>query len=99
VTIAELGNMNTPLDMVPYNKGGKDYLLIANDRRGVMKVDLSQVATVDAISQPVRGTAGLQYETVKDLKGVVQLSKLDATHALILVKDGNSFNLETIDLP
>jgi hypothetical protein len=99
VTVAELGNRNQPLDMVPYNKDGKDYLLIANSARGVMKVDLSKVGTVESISTRINDTAGLQYETVKDLKGVVQLSRLDAGHALALVKDGNSHNLETIHLP
>ena len=28
--IAELGNMNQPLDMIVYQKDGKDYLLMAN---------------------------------------------------------------------
>jgi len=34
-TIAELGNQNRPLDMIVYQKGGKDYLLLANNSRGV----------------------------------------------------------------
>ena len=29
-TIAELGNRNRPIDMVVYNKGGQDYLLMSN---------------------------------------------------------------------
>jgi hypothetical protein len=29
-TVAELGNHNVPLDMVVYQKGGKDYILLAN---------------------------------------------------------------------
>ncbi len=37
-TIAELGNRNRPTDMIVYSKDGKDYLLIANTSRGVMKV-------------------------------------------------------------
>src|SRR5262245_32334222 len=99
-TVAELGRMNNPLDMVVYNKGGKDYLLMSNDRRGVMKIDLSKVGTQDGINAKVAAeTAGLPFETMKDLKGVVQLSQLDKSHALILVKEGNTHNLETIDLP
>jgi hypothetical protein len=99
-TIAELGRMNTPLDMVVYNKGGKDYLLMSNTARGVMKIDLANVATPDGINTRVTAeTAGLPYETIQDLKNVVQLSKLDAKHALVLVKDAGGHNLETIDLP
>src|SRR5262249_29873474 len=36
-TIAELGNRNKPLDMIVYQKDGKDYILMANSSRGVMK--------------------------------------------------------------
>ena len=99
-TVAELGNRNTPLDMVVYAKGGKDYLLMINDNRGVMKVDLEKIGTVDGINARVQNTAGLPYETIPDLKGVVQMSRLDNEHALILVKgqDGRQ-NLETIELP
>ena len=37
-TIAELGNHNRPLDMIVYQKDGKDYLLMTNNSRGVMKI-------------------------------------------------------------
>src|SRR5439155_4060940 len=36
-TIAELGNRNRPLDMIVYQKDGKDYILMANSSRGLMK--------------------------------------------------------------
>jgi hypothetical protein len=98
-TVAELGNGNTPLDMVVYNKGGKDYLLMINDRRGVMKIDLEKIGTVDGITAQVRDKAGLPYTTIENLKGVVQMSKLDSGHAVILVKADKNFNLETIELP
>ncbi len=37
-TVAELGNRNRPLDMIAYKKDGKDFLLLTNSARGVMKV-------------------------------------------------------------
>jgi hypothetical protein len=98
-TVAELGNRNTPLDMVVYNKGGKDYLLMINDNRGVMKIDLEKIGTIDGINARVSDKAGLPYETINGMKGVVQLSKLDAGHAIILTKAGNSYSLDTIELP
>ncbi|HKB04392.1 MAG TPA: hypothetical protein VKD90_19365 [Gemmataceae bacterium] len=54
-TVAELGNMNRPLDIIAYSKGGKDYALIANASRGVMKVSLDGVDKIEEISTPVRG--------------------------------------------
>jgi hypothetical protein len=101
-TIAELGNRNRPLDMIVYQKEGKDYLLMANSARGVMKVDVQKIDETDGVTEAVKGggTAGLPYDTIKDLKGVVQLDKLDKDHALLLVQsDSGSLNLESVQLP
>lgn len=98
-TVAELGNGNRPLDMVAYKKGGKDYILMANSNRGVMKVDTTGIDKAEPITAKINGTAGLKYETVSELKNVVQLDKLDDERAVILVKNGNNFDLDTIPLP
>jgi hypothetical protein len=98
-TVAELGNRNRPLDMVVYSKGGKDYLLMANSSRGVMKVDLTAVAKIEAIVSPIPDIAGLAFETVADLKGVEHLDRLGDDHALLLVLDGAARSLRTVPLP
>ncbi len=51
-TVAELGNHNRPLDMIVYSKGGKDYLLMANSRRGVMKVDVANIDKTERHHRP-----------------------------------------------
>src|SRR4029434_3876546 len=63
-TVAELGNMNRPLDMIAYQKDGKDYLLLANSARGIMKVSTDKIEQVESINEPVKGggTKGLTYE-------------------------------------
>jgi hypothetical protein len=99
-TIAELGNHNVPLDMIPYEKDGKSYLLLANSRRGVMKIPTEGAGTAPAIIEHVASTQGLGYETIASLKGVVQMDKLDDGHAVILVQDqSGALNLETVELP
>ena len=101
-TVAELGNRNKPLDIIVYSKGGKDYALMANSARGVMKIQLDGVDKAEAITKPVGGggTAGVKFEKVESLEGVVQLDKLDADHALIVVKGkDNALSLKTIALP
>src|SRR5206468_6614240 len=85
-TIAELGNRNRPLDMITYHKDGKDFLLLANSSRGVMKIATDGVDKAEGISKPVRDKEGIGYESLSALKGVMQLDKLDAGHALILVQ-------------
>jgi hypothetical protein len=99
VTVAELGNMNNPLDMIVYQKNGKDYILMANDRRGVMKINAENIDKIDAISSKVQNTAGLKYETLTDLKGVLHLDQLDKDQALLLVKNDSGVSLESIALP
>jgi hypothetical protein len=101
-TIAELGNRNRPLDMVVYQKDGRDYLLLANSSRGVMKIPTEGAGSAEKITAPVPdgNTKGLGYEKVAALKGVVQLDKLDDTHALVLLQsDDGKLNLETVELP
>lgn len=99
-TIAELGNRNRPLDMVAYQKDGKDYLLLANSVRGVMKIPTEGADTVPPITQRVADKQGLKYETIDSLKGVEQLDQLNKTQGLVLVRrEGGALNLETIDLP
>jgi hypothetical protein len=98
-TIAELGNRNNPLDMIVYQKDGKDYILLANSSRGVMKITTDNIDKVSGITQPIKSTAGLTYDTLASLKGVEQLDKLDNNHALLLVRTPTGLNLDTIALP
>jgi hypothetical protein len=101
-TVAELGNRNRPLDMIVYQKDGKDYILMANNSRGVMKITTEGINKVDPITKPVKGggKAGLTYDTIAELKGVEHLDKLDKDNALVLVRgEDGSLSLDTVPLP
>lgn len=100
-TVAELGNRNRPLDMFVYHKGDKDYILMANNSRGMMKIDLDDLASVDSIEQHVDGgaTAGLPYEKLDDWQGVVQLDRLNADQAVVLIERDGKDSLQTRPLP
>ncbi|MCA9103594.1 MAG: hypothetical protein KDA63_20720 [Planctomycetales bacterium] len=101
-TVAELGNHNRPLDMIVYQKGGKDYLLMANSARGVMKVSTDDIERAEGIDEHVRdgSTAGQKYETITELDGVVQLDRLGDAHAVIVSQsDDGALSLRTIELP
>src|SRR5438034_879953 len=96
-TVAELGNRNQPLDMIVYEKDGKQFLLLSNSARGVMKISTDSIEKQPALTEAVKdgGKAGLPYETVDSLKDVEQLDKLGNANALILTKG----TLVTIALP
>jgi hypothetical protein len=100
-TVAELGNMNVPIDIIAYSKDGKEFALMANSARGVMKVSLEGVDKIESIATPIKGggTAGLKYDTIKDLAGTVQLDKLNDTTAVVIRKVDGKMALETVALP
>jgi hypothetical protein len=99
-TVAELGNHNNPLDMIIYQKDGKDYILTANSSRGVMKISTEGIAEAASISSPITDTAGLPYKTIPHLKDVVQLDLLDKDNALVIVgQPTGAPNLHTVPLP
>lgn len=99
-TVAELGNRNRPLDMIVYEKGGQQWLLMANSARGIMKISTKDIAENKGIKERVSGTAGQPYETIDSWKGVVQLDKLGDDHAVILVAESDTLHhLKTVELP
>jgi hypothetical protein len=100
VTVAELGNRNRPLDMIVYAKGGKDWILMANSSRGVMKISTENIKRETGITEKISDKAGQPYETIDTLKGVVHLDRLNKGQAVVLMgAEGGPLNLKTIDLP
>src|SRR5205814_7568049 len=69
-TVAELGNRNVPLDMIVYEKDGKQYLLLSNSARGVMKISTENIEKQPALEEKVNDKAGLSYETIESLKDI-----------------------------
>jgi hypothetical protein len=99
-TIAELGNRNRPLDMVAYEREGKSYILMANSARGLMKISTEGIESIQGIEEKIDGTAGLPYETIDGLDGVVQLDQLDNERAVVLIeREEGRTDLKTIELP
>ena len=98
-TIAELGAGNRPIDMIVYNKGGQEYLLMSNTSRGVMKIPTSQFATNAPITASVGGTKGA-FETIASLQGVEQLDLLDNGRTILIVRGADGArSLTTVVLP
>lgn len=98
-TIAELGNRNRPLDMIVYKKDGKNFVLMANSSRGVMKITTEGIDSVAPIEQRISDKAGLTYETISGMEGVVQLDKLNDQSAVVLIDQNGKQELKTVALP
>ncbi|HVH29679.1 MAG TPA: hypothetical protein VM818_23190 [Vicinamibacterales bacterium] len=99
-TIGEFGAGSRPIDMVLYKKDGKDFLLMSNTNRGVMKIPTAGFATAAPITTPVTSeTGGVPFEKVAAMTGVVQLDLLDATHSIVLSGNNSALNLRAVELP
>jgi hypothetical protein len=84
-TVAELGSVNQPLDMVSFVESGEEHLLVANSRHGLVKIDCSDIDAQEPLTEPQQ-PIGVPRET-KDLRGVVRLDNLDAQHVIALQRD------------
>jgi hypothetical protein len=99
-TIAELGAGNRPLDMVLYKKDGKEFLLMSNNSRGVMKIPTADFGTAPGITTKVTSeTAGIPYETIASMKGIEQMDLLDAQRSIVLARTPGGLNLSAVALP
>ncbi len=81
-TVAELGPVNQPLDMVSFRSDGLEYLLVANSRHGLVKIDCRDV-DAQAPLITAREPVGVPRETT-DLQGIVRLANLGGSHVLAL---------------
>jgi hypothetical protein len=99
-TVAELGNRNRPLDMIVYQEDGKDYLLLSNTARGVMKISTDDIERSEGITDRISGIAGQSYKTIESLQGVEQMDRLNEAHILVMARnDEGSLDVHTVDLP
>jgi hypothetical protein len=51
-TVAELGAMNTPLDMVAFERDGEDYVLVSNSSHGLFKIAIRDVEAQAGLTEP-----------------------------------------------
>jgi len=99
-TIAELGNRNRPLDMVIYSKDGKDYILMSNTSRGVMKIPTEGFGAQEGITSEIEEKAGIRYDTITAMTGVEQLDLFDDDHSIVIARtDSGALNLQKVALP
>jgi hypothetical protein len=84
-TVAELGPMNQPLDMVSFSQEDDEYLLVSNSRHGLIKIACRDIDVQPGLTEP-RTPVGVPRE-VESLNGVTRLDNLNPTYVLALQKD------------
>ena len=84
-TVAELGAMNQPLDIVAFDQGGSEYLLIAHSTHPLMKIACSDIDTQDALTEP-QEPRGVPRDEI-DIPGVKKLANFNGDYVLALQRD------------
>jgi hypothetical protein len=84
-TVAELGAVNQPLDMVTFVNDGEEYLLVANSAHGLVKIACRDIDGQSPLTEQ-RRTVGVPRET-KDLQGIRRLANLGGSYVLALQSD------------
>jgi hypothetical protein len=88
-TVAEMGSGNTPIDMISFEKGAESFLMMANTKHPVAKVDYKSIASFEGtLTEPVKGTAGVTF-TATSMTNVLQMDKMDDHQVVLIQKKPN----------
>ncbi|UZR95009.1 hypothetical protein [Chondrinema litorale] len=98
-TVAELGNWNTPLDIIELSNGDERFVLLANSSRALMKIKVNDIETFsDYLTSPVEersATDGVGFIALPFVN-VLQLAKMsDDTFAMLQRNSAGELVLST----
>jgi hypothetical protein len=84
-TVAELGAMNQPLDIVSFTRDDGEYLLIAHSTHPMMKIACRDIDTQDGLTEP-QEPRGVPREEL-DVPGVKKLANFNDEYVIALQRD------------
>lgn len=88
-TIAEMGNQNTPSDMIWLKENNQSYLVMANDHRPAVKVSYDDIQKFKgSLTQQMPASGGTNFTRLPYQK-VLQLDKLDDGRAVVMQRNAN----------
>ena len=85
-TVAELGFMNTPLDIVEYESDGETYLLVSHTRHALMKLACRDIDGQEGLTTPQEPT-GVPFELLPQV-GVRRMATVDGQVLMLQFEDG-----------
>jgi hypothetical protein len=86
-TVADLGAMNTPIDMVAYTRDGEEYLLVSNIRHPLMKIACREIDRQAPLT--VQGDrTGVPREDLPH-QGVTRMANLNGSAVLMLQREAD----------
>ena len=99
-TVAELGGGNRPLDMIAFDKAGKQRVVIANSDRTLMTMSAEDIEKAEPMTTAVSAayvSAGVPYVSIAEV-GITQLDDLNPKFVVVVqreIEDG-SLNMKSL---
>jgi hypothetical protein len=87
-SVADLGAVSTPLDMVSFRQGGQDWFLVSNTRHPLMKIARSDIDKQDALTHQGDLVGATRHELPQ--KGVTWMSNMGDGHVLMVHQDDSN---------
>jgi hypothetical protein len=84
-TVAELGSMNQPLDMISYSRDGDEYLLVCNSRHPLIRIACRDIDRQAGLTEP-RQPVGVPRESLSP-QGVARMANLGGGQVLMMQRD------------
>jgi len=84
-SVADLGAVSTPLDMVSFKQGGQDWFMVSNTRHPLMKIARSDIDKQDALTHQGDLVGATRHELPQ--KGVTWMSNMGDGHILMVQQD------------
>lgn len=84
-TVADLGAMNTPIDIVAYERGGEEYVLVSNTCHPLLKMACADIDRQEPLTQAQK-PVGVPREALPQA-GVSRMANANGTHVLMLQQD------------
>ena len=95
-TVAELGSMSTPIDMVSYSSGGEEYLLVSNTHNPLIKIASRDIPGQGPLTEP-QEPVGVPRQALPH-EGVGRMANLGNSHVVMMQQDGEG-NLDLRSYP
>src|SRR5690606_4881122 len=93
-TVAKLGSLNTPIDMISYARDGQEYLLVSNTRHPLIKIACKDIEGQEPLTEP-REPAGVPRENLA-LEGVGRMANLNGSYVLMTQRgEGGAIDLRS----
>jgi len=84
-TVADLGALNSPVDMVSYVHDGEEYLLVSNTRHPLLKMSCSDIDRQEHLETP-QEPIGVPRQDLPH-QGVSLMANWNGSHIVMLQRD------------